>query len=72
LPFELKPAEAPAWMEPQATVVPPRSTTVVQLRLRPGAPGTAQRVRLRMEVSNTTVTETGAPLVVPFEFDLRP
>lgn len=72
LTFELKPVEAPAWMEPQATVVPPRSATVVQLRLRRDAPGTPQRVTLRMEVSNTTVTETGAPLVVPFEFELRP
>lgn len=73
LTFELKPADAPAWMEtPPAMVVPPRSTTVMQIRLRPGAPKTPQRVALRMEISNTTVTETGAPLVLPFEFELRP
>ena len=72
LAFELKPAEAPAWMEARSTVVAPRSTTIVQIRLRRGAPNTPQRVTLRMEVSNTTVTETGAPLVVPFEFELRP
>lgn len=70
--FELKPVEAPAWMEVLPTVVPARSTTVVQMRLRREAPKTPGRVMIRMEASNTTVTETGAPLVVAFEFELAP
>lgn len=68
--FELKPAGAPAWMEVLPTVVPARSTTVVQIRLRRDAPKTPGRVSIRLEVANTTVTETGSPLVVPFEFEL--
>jgi len=72
LAFELKPVDAPAWMEVLPTVVPPRSTTVVQIRLNRNAPKAPGRVTVRMEVSNTTVTETGAPLVLPFEFELKP
>lgn len=72
LSFELKPVEAPNWMEVLPTVVPPRSTTVVQLRLNRDAPKTPGRVTVRMEVSNTLVTETGGPLLLPFDFELIP
>ncbi|MCS7043874.1 MAG: hypothetical protein NZR01_13890 [Bryobacteraceae bacterium] len=72
LSFELRPVDAPAWMEVLPTVVPPRTTTVLQIRLRPDAPKQPSRVTLRLELSNTTVAETGAPLVLPFEFTLNP
>jgi hypothetical protein len=72
LAFELKPAEAPQWMEVLPTVIPPRSTTVVQLRLSREAPKEPGRVTVRLQVSNTTVTETGTPLKLPFEFELHP
>jgi hypothetical protein len=54
------------------TVIPPRSTTVVQLRLSREAPKEPGRVTVRLQVSNTTVTETGTPLELPFEFELHP
>jgi hypothetical protein len=54
------------------TVIPPRSTTVVQLRLSHEAPTAPGRGAVRLLVSNTTVTETGTPLELPFEFELHP
>ncbi len=72
LAFELKPAQIPAWMEILPTVVPPQSTTVLQLRLRRNAPEPPQRVTLRLEVGNATVTETGEPFVLPLEFEILP
>lgn len=72
LAFELKPASAPAWMEVQPVVVAPRSTTVLQIRLGRDAPKSPGRVTVRVQISNTTVTETGAPLEIPFEFELKP
>lgn len=68
LAFELKPVEAPAWMEVLPATVAPRSTTVVQIRLRRDAPKQPGRVTVRMALANTTVTEDGGPLVLPFEF----
>lgn len=69
LAFDLKPVEAPGWMEPPAITVPPRSTALLPLRLKRDAPKTPGRVTVRLEVSTATVTETGSALVLPFELN---
>lgn len=69
--FDLKPLETPAWLDAASIHVPPQSTAVLQLRLKPEAPKTAQKVTLRFEVSNS-LAGPGQPLDLPVAFELVP
>jgi 3',5'-nucleoside bisphosphate phosphatase len=71
LTFEIKAAAAPAYMEVSAVTVPPQSTVLVPVRLKPDAPKTRQKVTLRVEVGNALVGPN-QPLTVPLEFQLIP
>lgn len=69
--FEIKASDAPAYMETGAVTLPPQSTVLLPVRLKPDAPKTRQKITLRMEVSNA-LTGPNQALSLPLAFELIP
>jgi predicted metal-dependent phosphoesterase TrpH len=68
--FQVKIAEAPAWLETGPVRLGPASATILRYGLKRDAPAGPQQVKLRLVVTNT-LTGPGQHLEVPVEFTLE-